>query len=222
MSTQQPGEACKVDSSLIFQKNKTERDNGELSYCIYPRDPSGHARHSAAKDRTCRVPGGGRPRGAASPVLCAAAAPADLTSGFSFLLMLRCCPRLHARFLPSRPPCDRSRRTLRPSGARAASRSGETSAAPGRDSPPPGFHAARVRKGSSAARETLHVAARPASPPLSGAPPGRRGAAATRRREGRGPGVPSSEPAGSPALVSQASSLPAEGHKARSPRRPTP
>lgn len=32
-----------MDSSLIFQKNKTERDNGELSYCIYLHDPSGHA-----------------------------------------------------------------------------------------------------------------------------------------------------------------------------------
>lgn len=164
------------------------------------------------RTRTCCVPRGGRPRGAASPVLCAAAAPADLTSGFSFLLMLRCCPRLHARFLPSRPrvtdpvgPRDRAGLWPPPGlGRRPPPLAGTT--------PPPGFHAARVRKGSSAAHGTLHVAARPASPLLSGAPPGRRWAAATRRREGRGPGVPGSEPAGSPALVSQASSLPAEGH----------
>lgn len=128
------------------------------------------------------------------------------------------------RALPPLPATSgRSRRTLRPSGAQAASRAGEPSAAPGWDSPPPGFHAARVSKGSSAARGTLHVAARPASPPLSGAPPGRRGSAATRRREGRGLGVPGLEPAGSSALVSQESSLSPEGQKkARTPRRPTP
>lgn len=223
VSTQQPREACKVDSCLIFQKNKTERDNGELSYCIYLHDPSGHAgqlspeglapaaspgRASTRDGLTCslrrRRPGGPDFRVQFPP----------------HAEMLSAPPRA----LPPLPATrGRSRRTLRPSSARAAFSAGEPSAAPGRDSPPPGFHAARVSKGSSAARGTLHVVARSASPPLSGAPPGRRGAAATRRREGRWPGCPGLEPAGSSALVSQASSLPPEGQKkARTPRRPTP
>lgn len=120
VSTQQPREACKVDSCLIFQKNKTERDNGELSYCIYLHDPSGHAgqlspeglapaaspgRASTRDGLTCslrrRRPGGPDFRVQFPP----------------HAEMLSAPPRA----LPPLPATrGRSRRTLRPSSARAA------------------------------------------------------------------------------------------------------
>lgn len=125
VSTQQPREACKVDSSLIFQKNKTERDNGELSYCIYPRDPSGHAGHSAAKDpHLPRPPGRASTRGGLTCSLRRRRPSGpDLRVQFPpHAEMLSAPPRAFPPLPASR---DRSRRTLRPSGARAASGSGD-------------------------------------------------------------------------------------------------
>lgn len=94
---------------------------------------------------------------------------------------------------PSLPPC-------RLGSPRVASSSGLSSSRTSNGRPQP-----LVCTGSSEARRTLHVAARPSSPPRcrereEGGPEAQAGGT-----RARGPG---SEPAGSTALIRQASSLP--------------
>ena len=158
-----------------------------------------------------RVPPGGRPRGAVSPVLCAATAAADRRWAFSFLPMLRCCPRLHTRFLPSGP---RGRAWQIPSDAANQPRPGQLPgpgsrrAAPCRDSPPPGstgpaFAQARQRRAGPSTSQTV-LPLRPCAKNAARASRGGSEAPAGVTRARR----PGSEPAGLAALVSQTPSLP--------------
>lgn len=156
-------------------------------------------------------PLGGRSREAVSPVLCAAAAPADRRSAFSFLPMLKCCPRLHTRFLPSGP---RGQAWQIPSDPANQPRPGQLPgpgslrAAPCRDSPPPGstgpaFAQARQQRAGPSTSQTV-LPLRPCAKNAARASRGGSEAPAGVTRD-RSPG---SEPADLAALVSQTLLLP--------------